>query len=353
MAQGRARLRDLGFVVGTLAPGEHNAITDVRGVRVGHVTLSGRTGYPESVCTGVTAILPHGGDLVQHKLQAACHVINGFGKTAGLVQLEELGQLESPILLTNTFGVGAALEGGVRYLILRDPRMGDTRPTPNVIVGECNDGYLNDMREMPVRPRHAIAAIENATGGRVPEGAVGAGTGMRCCGFKGGIGTASRRVPGSDHTVGVLVLSNFGSAEDLTILGVPVGRHLHPDDFLPQDGSIIMVVATDLPWDALALRRLAVRTAFGLARVGSVASHGSGDIAIAFSTADAVRPAYNDGGRLATGAFHAVVEATEEAILNSLTQAETTVGREGRVVPALPLEETIALLQPETPQEPA
>ncbi|MDA8345153.1 MAG: P1 family peptidase [Thermaerobacter sp.] len=347
MSLDRARLRDLGVPIGTIETGRRNAITDVPGVRVGHVTLNARTGYPDSVCTGVTAILPHGGDLFQQKLCAASHLINGFGKTAGLVQLDELGELESPILLTNTFGVGAALEGGVRYLIARDERVGDTLPTPNVIVGECNDGYLNAQRDLPVRPHHVIAAIENASDGPVPEGAVGAGTGMRCCGWKGGIGTASRHVPRSDYTVGVLVLSNFGGPEDLTVLGVPVGRHLRPDDFLPQDGSIILVVATDLPWDALALRRLAARTAFGLARIGSVASHGSGDIAIAFSTAESARPAYADGGRLATDAFHAVAEATEEAILNSLFQAQTTIGREGRVVLALPIEETIALLQPE------
>ncbi len=341
----RARLRDLGIPVGVLEPGPLNAITDVPGVRVGHITLNHAAGYEASVCTGVTAILPRSGDVFHRKCTAASHVINGFGKTAGLVQLDELGQLESPILLTNTMSVGAALEGGLRYLMLQDERIGGAAPVPNVVVGECNDGYLNDMRAMSVRPRHVIAAIDAASGGPVAEGAVGAGTGMRCCGWKGGIGTASRRVAGTRYTLGVLVLSNFGGAADLTILGVPVGRQLRPDQPLPQDGSIIMVVGTDLPWDALALRRLAARTAFGLARTGSVASHGSGDIAIAFSTAETQRPPYADGGRLATEAFHAVAEATEEAILNALTQAETTTGRGGRTVPALPLAETLALLQ--------
>ncbi len=335
------RLRGLGFPVGVLEPGTLNAITDVPGVRVGHKTLSAATGCGESCCTGVTAIVP---PEAASPLTAASYVVNGFGKTVGLVQLDELGQLEAPILLTNTFGVGAALEGALRHLMQRDPAVGDTGATPNVVVAECNDGYLNDLRALHVRPEHAVDAIAAARGGRVPEGAVGAGTGMRCCGFKGGIGTASRRIEGSDCQVGVLVLANFGDRRDLTMLGVPVGRRLAADVAPPRDGSIIMVVATELPWDALALKRLAARTAFGLARTGSVASHGSGDIAIAFSTAPP-HLAYGDGGRLATRAFHAVAEATEEAILNALTQAETTVGRGGRVVPALPMEETLALLR--------
>ncbi len=343
MAEVRKRLRELGVPVGVLQPGPWNAITDVQGVRVGHVTL-GQEGGGDSICTGVTAIVPHGGAMPATKLRAASHVINGFGKTAGLVQVDELGELEAPILLTNTFAVGAALEGGIRYLMQQEPGVGNGLPTPNVVAGECNDGYLNDLRQLAVRPEHALAAIEAAVSGPVPEGAVGGGRGMICCGWKGGIGTASRLVGSSGCTVGVLVQANFGSAEDLTILGVPLGRHLRPLDFRPPDGSIIMVVATDLPWDARSLERLARRTAFGLARLGSVASHGSGDIAIAFSTAADARPAHLDGGRLASAAFHAVAEATEEAILNALAMAETTRGRLGRVVPALPLEETLRLL---------
>jgi D-aminopeptidase len=279
------------------------------------------------------------------RLQAASVVLNGFGKTVGLVQLDELGELEGPLLLTNTFSVGAVLEGGVRYHMSRVAAVGDGLTTPNVVVAECNDGHLNDLRRLEVRPEHALEAIAAARVGAVAEGAVGAGKGMVCCGFKGGIGTASRLVPGSDCTVGVLVLANFGAPEDLTVLGVPVGRQLRPADFAPRDGSIIMLVATDLPWDAHSLRRLAGRTAFGLARLGSVASHGSGDIAIAFSTADRHQPAHVDGGRLPSAAFHAVAEATEEAILNALGMAETTRGRRGHVVPALPLGEVLALLR--------
>jgi len=344
LGSARIRWRDLGIAVGVLEPGRWNAITDVPGVRVGHVTLGPETGFADAVCTGVTAIVPYGGSMPQRKLRAASHVINGFGKTAGLVQLAELGELETPILLTNTFSVGAALEGGLRYLMQQEPGLGDGRPTPNVVVGECNDGYLNDLRQFAVRPEHAVQALGAAAAGPVAEGAVGGGRGMVCCGWKGGIGTASRRVPESDFTIGVLVQANFGSSGDLTILGVPVGRHLRPADFRPPDGSIMMIVATDLPWDAVSLQRLARRTTFGLARLGSVASHGSGDIAIAFSTAASAAPGHEDGGPLATAAFHAVAEATEEAILNALAMADTTRGRMGRIVPALPLEETIALL---------
>ncbi len=344
MAQERKRLRDLGIRIGVLQPGSWNAITDVPGVRVGHVTLGSGSAPEDGICTGVTAIVPHDDAMPDRKLRAASHVINGFGKTAGLVQLAELGELETPILLTNTFSVGAALEGGIRYLIEHGSGVGDGRPTPNVVVGECNDGYLNDLRAFAVRPEHAVQAIELAAAGPVAEGAVGGGRGMVCCGWKGGIGTASRKVPESDFSVGVLVQANFGAAADLTILGVPVGRHLRPADFRPPDGSIIMVVATDLPWEARALERLARRTTFGLARLGSVASHGSGDIAIAFSTSADVTGAHQDGGHLATAAFHAVAEATEEAILNALAVAETTRGRLGRIVPALPLAKTLALL---------
>lgn len=340
----RQRVRDLGFRPGALSPGPWNAITDVPGVMVGHVTITPATGGPEGSCTGVTAILPHGGDLFRRKLRAASHVINGFGKTAGLMQLDELGEMESPIFLTNTLAVGAVLEGGVRDLLMRDPKLADGGSCPNVIVGECNDGYLNDLRSLFVRPDHAVLAVAAANAGPVEEGAVGGGTGMATCGWKGGIGTASRRVPDTPCTVGALVQSNFGSADDLTILGVPVGRHLHPWDFRPGDGSIMMVVATDLPWDALSLARLASRTAMGVARLGSVASNGSGDVAIAFSTAGEGGAAHADGGKVATAAFHAVVEATEEAILNALFMAETTTGRLGRVLPALPIDEVAELL---------
>lgn len=341
----RQRLRDLGFHPGVLDTGRHNAITDVAGVRVGHRTISSADGGPPGSATGVTAVIPAPGNLSRAKLRAASHVINGFGKTAGLMQLDELGEIEAPIFLTNTLAVGAVLEGGVRYMLERDRQLADAGPCPNIIVGECNDGYLNDLRSLFVRPEDAIQAALSAAAGPVEEGAVGGGTGMATCGWKGGIGTSSRRVPGTSFTVGVLVQSNFGAAQDLVILGVPVGRHLRPGDFTPGDGSIIIVVATDLPWDALSLRRLASRTAMGVARLGSVASHGSGDVAIAFSTAAGGAPAHADGGEVVTAAFHAVVEATEEAVLNALFMADTTAGRQGRVLAGVPVDDVVRLLR--------
>ena len=350
----RKRLRDYGLGAGVLPTGKENAITDVEGVWVGHCTLW----QGEEVRTGVTAILPHPGSLFREKLPAAVHVINGYGKTAGLVQVEELGTLESPILLTNTFSVPAVTEGALQYLMERDAGIGEEAGSVNVVVAECNDSYLNDMRGLHVRPEHAREALRRARGGPVEEGCVGAGTGMVCFGWKGGIGTSSRRISagGDPYHIGVLVLSNFGKREDFHLLGVPVGRRLKGQTPEKEaDGSIIIVAATDLPLDAQQLRRLAKRAAFGLARTGSFARHGSGDIAIAFSTGNRI-PAEPDSGslfhtfrrlpedgELLSLCFQAVAEATEEAIYNALFAAETTLGKNGRRVEALPAERAVEL----------
>ncbi|MFB6365560.1 P1 family peptidase [Paenibacillus elgii] len=313
--------------------------------------------------TGVTAILPHPGDWFREKTVAAAHVINGFGKTAGLVQVDELGVIEPPIMLTNTFGVPAVTEGTLRYMLAQDDGIGDRDGSLNVVTGECNDSLLNDMRGLHVRPEHAMEAIRRGreatgTGRRVSEGAVGAGTGMVCFGYKGGIGTSSRQVEveGVIYHFGVLVLTNFGLGEDLTILGKPVGESLRakPEEARDNDGSIIIVVGTDLPMDARQLKRIAKRAGFGLTRTGSIAHQGSGDIVIAFSNGNRIphTPASGilelrvvlEDGRLMSDCFRAVAEATEEAIYNSLFMAETTSGCEGRTIAALPVEEVLALL---------
>ncbi|SDI43885.1 P1 family peptidase [Natribacillus halophilus] len=311
-----------------------NALTDVPGVKVGHKTLI----EGSSVRTGVTAILPHGGNLFQEKVIGAAHVINGFGKTTGLVQLEELGVIESPIMLTNTFSVPAVTEGVLQHLFSRNEDIGVETGTVNTIVGECNDGYLNDIRGLRVRADDAIDAIESA-GTDVAEGSVGAGTGMSCFGYKGGIGTSSRVV--GDYTVGVLVLSNFGQKEDL--LGGDESKGEEPD------GSIMMIVGTDAPLNERQLKRVARRTTFGLARTGSYAAYGSGDIAIAFSTAHSIphhceQPLQRfEFVREAsiTPLFEATVEATEEAIWNSLAMAGDMIGRNGHERKALDLERLI------------
>ena len=346
----RPRARDAGVVIGTLPTGPLNAIVDVEGVAVGHATLDDADG---SVRTGVTAILPHGGDLFHDRVPAAIHIANGFGKLLGVTQVRELGELETPILLTGTLGVWQAADAMVGWLLAR-PGMEEVRSI-NPVVGETNDGFLNDIRARPLQPAHVGQALESASTADVREGAVGAGAGTVAFGWKGGIGTSSRRVDtaGSTHTVGVLVQSNFGGA--LTVAGVPVGRHLpDPAEYLRQagerpvaggDGSIMIVVATDAPLDARQLGRLASRAITGLARTGASMSNGSGDYVIAFSTAPGARrrpgAAVLAPATLANDAmsplFVAVAEATEEAILNSMFKATTTRGHRG-TVPALPLE---------------
>ncbi len=349
----RPRARDLGIVPGQLAPGPLNAITDVPGVAVGHATL--REG--DSVRTGLTAIVPHGGNLFLDRVPAAIHVGNGFGKLVGVTQVAELGELETPILLTCTLCVWRAADAMVARL-LAQPGMEEVRSI-NPVVGETNDGYaLNVIRRRPVGERHVRAALDGARGGRVAEGSVGAGTGTVAFGWKGGIGSSSRRVTAADSgwTVGVLVQSNYGG--DLHILGVPVGRALGRDGLSvsgePQGarGSILIVIATDAPLSDRNLRRLAARAMLGVARTGSTMDNGSGDYAIAFSAHPAVRRRWREhrrtvaelGNDAMSELFQGVVEATEEAIYNSLLTASTERAN-GNTVEALPVGEVLRILR--------
>jgi D-aminopeptidase len=352
-AQQRPRARDLGVAPGVLRPGPLNAITDVAGIAVGQTTV--REG--DSVRTGVTAIVPHAGNLFQERVPAAMHVGNGFGKLVGVTQVGELGELETPILLTCTLCVWKAADAMVAWLLAR-PGMAEVRSI-NPVVGETNDGYaLNAIRRRPLAERHVREALERATGGPVAEGSVGAGTGTVAFGWKGGIGTSSRRadVADSTWTVGVLVQSNFGG--DLHILGVPVGRALGRDGMRmarePQGtrGSIMIVVATDAPLSDRNLRRRAARALLGVGRTGSAMDNGSGDYVIAFSTHPGVRRRREEprrtvaelGNDAMSGLFEATVEATEEAIYNSLFRA-TTQRANGNVVEALPLAEVTEILK--------
>jgi D-aminopeptidase len=351
-AQQRLRARALGIRPGTLTPGPDNAITDVAGVRVGQVTVQ----VGDSVRTGVPAILPHDGNVFLDRVPAAIHVGNGFGKLLGSTQVAELGELETPILLTCTLCVWKAADALVGWMLAR-PGMADVRSI-NPVVGETNDGYvLNAIRSRPITERHVREALERATSGPVAEGSVGAGTGTVAFGWKGGIGTSSRRVGSGDSawTVGVLVQSNFGG--DLLILGVPVGRALGREgvhragEEQGARGSIMIVVATDAPLSDRNLERLAARALLGLGRTGSVAGNGSGDYVIAFSTNRGVRRAYG-AARLQTielandamtGLFQAAVEATEEAIYDSILMART-VRAKGGTVEALPADEVVRIL---------
>ncbi len=351
---GRPRARDLGVAPGVFAPGPLNAITDVDGVRVGHVTLT--TG--DTIRTGVTAVVPHGGNLFQDKVPGAVFVGNAFGKLAGSTQVDELGTIETPIVLTNTLGVGAAVEGVVRWTIAQ-PGNANVRSV-NALVGETNDSGLNDIRALAVRPEHVVEAIGAARGGVVAEGSVGAGTGTQAFGWKGGIGTSSRRLTAAlgGYTVGVLVQSNYGGV--LTMGGAPVGRELGRYAYAPNprgndagDGSCMIVVATDAPLDARDLKRLAARAVFGLARTGSSYSNGSGDFAIAFSTHPSLRVTFGAEAPVTrtvlptdgvSPLFQAALEATEEAVYNSLLRATTTTGR-GTTVDALPVDRVRAILQ--------
>lgn len=368
---GRPRAREAGVKTGLLPTGPLNAITDVAGVLVGHTTLSWGEGalVPGAgpVRTGVTAIKPHPGNLFRDKVTAAVHVINGFGKSAGLPQVEELGTIETPILLTNTLSVGQASDALVGYMLDQNPDIGiSTVGTVNPLVGECNDGYLNDIRGRHVKAEHVCAALDAATGGPVVEGAVGGGTGMSCYGFKGGIGTASRVArageTGSPYTLGALVQANFGSRRHLTIKGVPVGEALagwegaKPGAGAPlESGSIMIVLATDAPLTSRQLKRVARRAAGGLARTGSAFGNGSGDFVIAFTTAN--RVPYDAGESLLryerlpddshvfSLLFTATVEAVEEAVLNALFAADTVVGRDYHVRYGLPIDEVLDILR--------
>lgn len=364
MDTGRPRLRAWGLTVGTASPGKHNAITDVAGVRVGHTTLVSGEGplHPGRgpVRTGLTLILPHGDDLFRHKVRAAVHTINGYGKVFGFEQVRELGLIEAPIALTNTLNVGLVADALIQEAVSRHPQIGVSTSSVNVVVGETNDGYLNDLQGRHVRAEHVWAAIQAASPGAVPEGAVGAGTGTSCFGWKGGIGTASRVVStGADSvTLGALVQTNFGRPEQLTILGVPVGLHLRPPGAdlrgRTDAGSVMIVLATDAPLSSRQLQRLCVRAAAGLARTGAVYDHGSGDFVIAFSTAcrfphEPARsimeyPLLIDEARLMNRLFPAIVESVEEAILNALWRASTVVGRDGHTRHALPLEDVARMV---------
>ncbi|HSP60051.1 MAG TPA: P1 family peptidase [Ornithinimicrobium sp.] len=322
------------------------SITDVAGVRVGHLTLSADSPV---VRTGVTCVLPHDRDLLVDPVPAAVHVVNGYGKPVGLSQVAELGELEAPVLLTGTFGVGAAHEGAVRELLGRHPDLG-LPATANPVVLECNDGRLSDLRALPVRPPHAEAAVAAARaatrGHEVEQGAVGAGTGMVAFGWKGGIGTSSVTVPGEDAppgTLGALVLTNMGRAEDLVVRGRRVGGAGRPWEAGgpprpatdgpepvpgPADGSVVVLLATDARMDSRQLGRLARRAQNGLARTGVPTAHGSGEFVLAWSTAATSAPARRDGPWM-TPWFDAVAEVVEDAVLASLRHARTTTGRDG------------------------
>ena len=356
LAQVRPRAREAGLVIGTLPTGPLNAITDVAGVRVGQVTVTAG----DTVNTGVTVILPHGGNPFREKVPAAIAVGNGFGKLSGALQVNELGELESPVALTCTLCV-ARVQDAVLGWMLALPGNEDVRSI-NVVVGETNDGGLNAIRSRPVNEAHVLDALRAAREGPVEEGAVGAGRGTTAFGYKGGIGTSSRRLPerAGGWTVGVLVQSNYGG--DLTIAGVPVGRLLGERRVGVEawrrdasDGSVMIVIATDAPLDHRALQRLAERAFVGIARTGSWMSNGSGDFAIAFSTAAAVRRRPLAAGQLTRSAdvvatdalsplFQAVAEATEEAVLNSLWRAQDVRGARG-TIRALPLDSVATLLR--------
>lgn len=396
-ASRRPRAREAGITLGRLPCGPSNAITDVPGVQVGHVTII-RGGWPSGsaagtpaaspggpvVRTGVTAVLPHPGNVYLHRPRAGHFVFNGYGKTTGLVQLGELGVLETPILLTNTLSVWTAADALVTHSLEQSPEIGRSGGTVNPVVGECADSYLNDIRGRHVTEEDCLEAIRRAAPGPVPEGNVGAGTGMSSLGFKGGVGTASRVVTfggggpapepnqSATFTVGCLVVSNFGRLGDFRLDGVPVGPELEaagwpwvkgPPSTVeeervlaePPGGSIMIILATDAPLTSRQLTRIARRATLGLARTGSVGAHGSGDFVLAFSVAD-LEPAYPERPVLVRHSlaeddrhfgplFQAAAEATEEAIINALFAAETMTGRDGHVREALPIQEVLEILR--------
>ncbi len=344
------RLRDYNINPGVMIPGKFNAITDVEGVKVGHTTLV----EGKNIRTGVTAIIPHPRNIFQEKVPAAIYIGNGFGKLAGYSQVEELGNIETPIVLTNTLSVPVACDALITYTLNQNKNVRSV----NAVVGETNDGWLNDIRGRHVKEEHVLKAIETASDGPVKEGNVGAGTGTICFGFKGGIGTSSRVLPDDlgGYTVGVLVQSNFGG--DLKIDDFNAGQALGKFPFSEsirnqEDGSCMIVIATDAPIGPRNLKRLAKRAIMGLAKTGGIASNGSGDYVIAFSTAKENRIPYNvkdpeielkelHNDKMSP-LFLATIEATEEAILNSLVAAKTTTGRDGHKIEALPIEKIVEL----------
>jgi len=353
-AEERPRVRQTGIELGVFQPGEWNAITDVNGVRVGHTTLI----EGKHIRTGVTAIMPHEGNIFQEKVPAAIYVANGFGKLTGYTQVDELGSLETPVVLTNTLSVPTAADALIDYVLSSEGN--EQVRSVNPVVGETNDSYLNDIRGRHVEKEHVLSAIKNAASGPIKEGCVGAGTGTSCFGFKGGIGTSSRKLPSSlgGYTVGVLVQTNHGGV--LNINGFPAGRALenyayHRFVEPKEEGSCMVIVATNAPILSRNLKRLAKRALLGIARTGGFNSNASGDYAIAFSTSEKVRIPYRPGTKLETyqvvpdrmmsPLFLAAAEACEEAILNAMFKAETMKGREGHVLEALPVKKVIKMMK--------
>ncbi|KAA0550127.1 P1 family peptidase [Bacillus sp. BGMRC 2118] len=340
------RIRDYHIKIGTLSPGRHNTISDVAGVQIGHSTIR-----QDDIQTGVTAVIPHSGNLFEEKVVGAIHTINGFGKTTGSIQLEELGTIETPIILTNTFAVGTGIQGVIDYTLQHNPHIGRTTGTLNSIVCECNDMLINDIRKESISKNHVLEAIESAKED-FPLGSIGAGTGMISFGLKGGIGSSSRVVPihNETYTIGVLVLSNFGRLEHLTIDGQLVGpsikERLNENRLIEEreQGSIIIVVATDAPLSDRQVKRVLKRTTIGLGKTGSHIGNGSGDIAIGFTTANKVK--HEDSTKvtfpiqviqdyLLDSLFQAASEATEEAIIDSMLMSTTTTARNGQKVYSL------------------
>lgn len=337
------KIRDYGINIGTFPIGNNNSITDVKGVKVGHITLN-----EGIIKTGVTAILPHEGNMFKDKLIAACHVINGFGKSTGLIQIEELGTIETPIILTNTLSVGAAHEALVRYMLSENDDIGTTTGTVNPVICECNDGVINDIRGLHIKQEHVYEALEKCDV-EFAEGNVGAGTGMVCYDLKGGIGSSSRiiELENNSYTLGVLVLSNFGSLEDFVLNGDHIGSRLaekiKENNPTEDKGSIIIILATDIPLSSRQLKRIIKRVYPGISRTGSYTGNGSGEIVIGFSTANIIKHYEEDdvvnikviNEDKINKVFKATVEATEEAILNSLICSTSTMDRNGKMVYSL------------------
>jgi len=354
------RARDIGIKIGRFNPGKYNAITDVSGVRVGQVTLFEGSGKlvpgKGPVRTGVTVIMPVTGDVWTNKVAAGSFVLNGNGEATGLMWLQESGLLETPIALTNTLNIGNVQKGLVDWMTETHPDVGRSDDTLTPVVLECDDSTLNDIRGQHVKPEHVIQAIKSARGGVVDEGAVGAGTGMMSYEFKGGIGTSSRvlKIDGKEYTIGVLLNANHGKRNTFRVMGAPVGNEitdLKPKEY--QDGSIVVILATDVPLDGRQLSRLSKRVMLGIARTGAVARHGSGDVAISFSTTNRI-PHYPKKALTKTellsdfwidDLFEAATDAGEEALLNALLAAKTTEGRDGNTVYALPHDRLKAVLK--------
>ena len=357
------RFRDLVPIKHHLPTGEQNTIADVAGVTVGHTTIIAGNGALKPsegpIRTGVTAILPHTGNLFLEKVPAAVYTINGYGKATGFEQVRHLGVIETPICLTNTLNVGKVWDAVVAYSILENPDIAITTSNISPIIGECNDNYLSDGQGRHVHESHVFNAIDSAST-VVEEGCIGAGTGTVCYGFKGGIGTASRMVLDRAYTVGVLVQTNFGRTEELQILGVPIGQHFVDNPPHATDGSVMIVIATDAPMTSRQLERLAKRAAFGLGRTGTVCHNGSGDFVIAFSTQNRriqdstetvnTTQIINEEGQIEKSTvidqfFRAVVECVEESVYNALTSATTITGRDGHTYHALPHDKLLELMR--------